>query len=395
MNLYDKSSLILVPSGVKASKVYSQRPENGDGDFTFTRASVANRINKDGLLEQVASNVPRLDYTDSSCPSLLLEPQRTNLLLQSNQFNTSWAALSSGSVTSGQSGIYGSNNAWELTSTSSGGNLYQGNSNSGIQTFSVYAKSDGSTGIRLYAFGSLNANAYFNLSTGVVLGASNTIASSIENVGNGWYRCSISFNQTNTGLRFYTSNNSTSLAAGSVYIQHAQLESGSYPTSVIETTTTQVTRNADITDRGANLSYTGDYTLFMEFELTKDAVYFLNSTAGSSYTMFFENDDTYFKFGRQSGDAANLYFVNRFDWAAALGTNIKFALVKDGTDAAMFVNGTKYTPSTNTLTTGNEILDWRYLSYSTTADRQEQAYIKQLLEFETALTDTELQNLTT
>ena len=31
----------------------------------------------------ITDNVPRLDYTDSSCPSLLLEPQRTNLIPQS------------------------------------------------------------------------------------------------------------------------------------------------------------------------------------------------------------------------------------------------------------------------------------------------------------------------
>ena len=176
----------------------------------------------------------------------------------------------------------------------------------------------------------------------------------------------------------------------------AQCEQGSYATSYIPNHSGgTITRSSDLTDRGANLTYTGDYTLFMEFEFTKDAVYFLNSTTSHSYTMFFENDDTYFKFGRQSGDAANLYFVNRFDWAAALGTNIKFALVKNGTDAAMFINGTKYAPSTNTLSTGNEILDWRYLNYSTTADRQEQAYIKQLLEFETALSDADCITLTT
>ena len=28
----------------------------------------------------ITDNVPRLDYTDSSCPALLLEPQRTNLV---------------------------------------------------------------------------------------------------------------------------------------------------------------------------------------------------------------------------------------------------------------------------------------------------------------------------
>jgi hypothetical protein len=55
-------SLALVPSGIKATKVYSVLPNNGDGDFTFARASTATRINKDGLIESVATNVPRLNY---------------------------------------------------------------------------------------------------------------------------------------------------------------------------------------------------------------------------------------------------------------------------------------------------------------------------------------------
>ena len=72
-------ALALIPSGVKAGKVYSVLPSDGVGDFDFTRASTATRINSQGLIETVASNVPRLDYSNGDCPSLLLEPQSTNL----------------------------------------------------------------------------------------------------------------------------------------------------------------------------------------------------------------------------------------------------------------------------------------------------------------------------
>ena len=61
----------------------------------------------------------------------------------------------------------------------------------------------------------------------------------------------------------------------------------------------------------------------------------------------------------------------------------------------MFVNGTEYTPTTNTLSTGNEVLDWRYLNFSITAGRQEQLKVKQLVEFQTALSDDECIALTT
>ena len=47
-NIYDKSSLVLIPSGTKTGKVYSQKPVSGDGDFTFTRSSAATRVNASG-----------------------------------------------------------------------------------------------------------------------------------------------------------------------------------------------------------------------------------------------------------------------------------------------------------------------------------------------------------
>jgi len=85
MSIYDKSSLVLIPSGTKTGKVYSQKPVSGDGDFTFTRASAATRVNADGNIEK----------------------ETQNLLLQSN-FSSSWSATVA-TMTGGQSGYDGSN----------------------------------------------------------------------------------------------------------------------------------------------------------------------------------------------------------------------------------------------------------------------------------------------
>jgi hypothetical protein len=76
-------SLLLIPDRYKSGVLYSQLPESGAGDIDFTRASAATLGNASGLIESVASGVPRLDYTGGGCPSLLLEPQRTNLFLNS------------------------------------------------------------------------------------------------------------------------------------------------------------------------------------------------------------------------------------------------------------------------------------------------------------------------
>jgi hypothetical protein len=219
MSYYDSASLVMIPSGYKTSKVYSVKPTSGDGDLTFTRSNdTATRVGPDGLIEKV----------------------RTNLVLQSNTFNTSWSA-SNATVTSGQAGYDGTNNAWELNSSASGGRILQSNTQAGLQTFSVYAKGSVSAGIRLYAFGTVNANAYFNLNLGTVgaIGGSGVTAK-IEAVGGGWYRCSISFDQTNVSVRLYTSDNANAEAAGTIYIQNAQLETGDIATEPILTTTAAV-----------------------------------------------------------------------------------------------------------------------------------------------------------
>lgn len=71
---------LYVPSGYKAGTAYGVLPNVANADFAFVRGSAATRVNADGLLESEATNVPRLDYTDGSCPTLLTEPASTNLL---------------------------------------------------------------------------------------------------------------------------------------------------------------------------------------------------------------------------------------------------------------------------------------------------------------------------
>ena len=51
MSILDKASLIQIPSGYKSTKLYSLRPINGDGDFTFARSSSGTRVNSEGLIE--------------------------------------------------------------------------------------------------------------------------------------------------------------------------------------------------------------------------------------------------------------------------------------------------------------------------------------------------------
>ena len=81
-----KPKLALIPSGYKSGKVYSILPNDATGDFD--RASEGTRVRKDGLIEEITDDVPRLDWLNSNCPSLLLEPQRTNYATNNTSMDT-------------------------------------------------------------------------------------------------------------------------------------------------------------------------------------------------------------------------------------------------------------------------------------------------------------------
>ena len=238
MAIYDKASLVLIPSGTKTSKVYSQVPVSGDGDFTFSRSTAATRVNADGNIEK----------------------ETQNLLLQSNQFDTTWGNSSS-TETGGQSGYDGSNDAWRIDKTASGGYLVQNIGTSGVQTFSVYAKAGTTDWMQLLTLGSGTGSRYvfYDLTNGVIGSQSGSgtygIDSNIESVGGGWYRCSLTFNTTLNDVRIYPAEaNSVSAASGNIYIQDAQLEQGLVARDYIETTTTAV--EGGITDNVPRLDYT-------------------------------------------------------------------------------------------------------------------------------------------
>ena len=235
---YDDASLMLLASGgaQKDGKVYSVKPTDGSGDFTFTRGSnlSATRVNA----------------------SQLIEKGRENVALHSNTF-TSWNTIS-GSVTSGQAGYDGSNDAWLLTKTGDWSRVEQTISQTGVWTFSVYAKAGTSNWLALENGGVASDTCYFNLANGTKGSVgSGTIGSSIESVGNGWYRCSVTINDTSGIQRIYvaTSNGNINGTNGNIYIQDAQLELGLVATDYIETGAT--TAQAGILENTPRFDYSG------------------------------------------------------------------------------------------------------------------------------------------
>jgi hypothetical protein len=138
MSLLDTASLIVTPNGYKASKLYSVKPTDASGDMVVSRATTATRVNSSNLIESVAINVPRLDYTLGGCPSILVEPQRTNLVFPSASLTTQTRTVTAvantlsfyGTGTIVLSGAYtatltgtGANNRVSLTFTPIAGSL--------------------------------------------------------------------------------------------------------------------------------------------------------------------------------------------------------------------------------------------------------------------------------
>jgi len=233
MSLFDDASLAMIPSAYKDGKLYSIKPTDGSGDFTFTRGSnlAATRVDVNGLIEK----------------------GRENLLLQSNQFDTTWTT-SNANVTGGQSGYDGSSDAWLLEKSASLGYLRQTELSASAANLSIFVKANDSDYVLLAAdYGTRTA--YFDLQSGVVGHTSAGVIAKILFIGDGWYRCSATFGAISDVRIYPAENNLVTASSGSVFIQDAQLELGLVATDYIETTTT--TAQAGILEDMPRLDYSG------------------------------------------------------------------------------------------------------------------------------------------
>jgi hypothetical protein len=238
----------MVPEAPIDGTMPSVFPEDRSGDFTFTRGSnlAATRVASNGLIEK----------------------GRENLVLQSNQFDTTWAT-SAASVTSGQSGYDGTNDAWLLKrSDASSRFIFQNlSAGSSVYTFSFYAKPESENWAYVYSFnGSSAITTYFDLQNGVVGATSGpVISTNIQAAGNGYYRCSLTYNTSVSQVRIVTD-------AG-IYIQDAQLEQGLAASPYIPTTTT--TAQAGLLENEPRIDFTGGGcgSLLLEPQRTNSVVH--------------------------------------------------------------------------------------------------------------------------
>ena len=227
MSFFDDASLVMIPSGYKDQKVYSVKPIDGTGDLTFSRASSATRVNSSGLVEKV----------------------RENLILQSQDFSTTWSANSCTVTTNTTANpLNGAVDADTITFTGATTEKYviQAFSFNGVYTVSAYLKAGTNQFVQFLLGSDAAVYVNFDLVNGTRSGAFGSVADMVS-LGNGWYRCSMSFTST-TGTHVFIQavdslaayRFSPTTSTGTLIAFGYQLETGDIATDYIATTTAAV-----------------------------------------------------------------------------------------------------------------------------------------------------------
>ena len=271
-----KPQFTLIPSAYRVNNVYSVLPVDGSGDMTFSRGSEATRVREDGLIETVDSNIPRLDWLNSNCPSLLLEPQRANLQIRSEEFdNAAWTKTFITVTANDTISPDGTESADKLQRTNTAASyIYDAITiGFGAKTYtnSIFVKKGEGSFLAIRVRGSSAwVDLRFNFLTKQIIsytatGIFTAISSKVEEFDNGWFR--IYFTYTTDGYNVLTHSYSPRFTQGDIddtdvnnnancYIWGSQVEEQIYGSSYIKTEDGIATRNQDFCTDG------GDADLF-------------------------------------------------------------------------------------------------------------------------------------
>jgi hypothetical protein len=383
--------------------------------FNYTGAGKGTRVNKEGLIEVVENDRPRIDYLDSEDGVFLLEKAATNLITYSEAFDNAYWTKSGASVTSGFVSPDGTANAFKLIedSTNAFHGFYQ-NANISLPigkiTMSIFVKVNGRdyfqlrtgsaagvTGAPLYANFDLNNNSVTASSSGVD-------NAKISSFNNNWKRISISFTVTSVSqasLVFQPITTSSAVigetyqgdGTSGIYVWGTQLESGDL-SSYIPTQGSIQTRVQETASGSGNSEVFNDSEGVLFVDVKKHV------NGGSNQTIALSdgstNNNVYLSLSSTpnqinvevlaSGSQANLSIssINQ-------SNQNKFAVKYKQNDFALWINGFEVDTdnSGNTPVGLNRInFDFGQGSFDFFGKTKEIGY------YDTALTDLELETLT-
>ena len=365
--------------------------------FTTTRDSIATRVNKQGLIEVVGNDIPRIDYTDSAEGVLLLEPSRTNLFEYSEDFSNSyWSKIGSGSgiapIVTAEYAISpdGTQNATRVqfdavgSTNSDRSGLVRNFAFTTGQTYSIscWVKSTNETNqiIQFRLAGSQVSEEQIATSEWKLYTATFTATASVTD---------------NFGMQIRGIN---SVNESDILIYGMQLELSNYPTSYIPTSGSSVTRQADTANDSGNSEVFNDSegVLFADISgLADDGTsrrISLTDVSGSTFLnlVSIELDEL---------SGVLKAFVSDNSTIGTLQGNIiqtqynKIALKYNASSISLYVNGFELdSNNTPNLPSGLKILDFNNGQSNQTSEFYGKT--KELGYYDTALTDEELEYLT-
>ena len=348
-----------------------------------------------GLLE----NTPRLDYSGgATCPSLLLEPQRTNILLQSEylggEFSLDNVSLDYNYGTSPE----GVSNSALLTQIGSNpsNSMYKFNlpTTDGSYTYSFFFKAGTSTTVRMYVATGIAED--FNPQTTTAGYSGGAVNILFEDYGDGWWRASATKTLSGASTNRFSIYPDRENQGRNVEIWGAQVETGSYATSYIPTYGTSQTRAVDNTAT-LDLSPFGlngeDVTHFIEFKNNQAIV---RDSGGTSFR--FNSNSANFgglRIYRSNSNSKPLTVVfqdtngdfvpNGYEMTS-LNPKVAIKRVWSTGEIKVFVDGNKVIDTASTLYNS-----WNLVNMEGTGSTVE---VKQLVSFPTALSDLDCEILT-
>jgi len=239
--LLEPASWVLVPDGIKEDVIYAQKPSSGLGDLTMTRASDATYTDAGGV-------VRRSPY---------------NLLTFSEQFNDgSWFKTAAVVTTDVITAPNGTLTAEKVVATATTGNHFVSKSSvalTGEFTLSIFAKASEYSKVKLQDVNAGRFNCTYDLSDSTTIGA----GAAIQNVGDGWFRCSVAFTSSGSGVAIAvigspsTSISYTGDGTSGIFIWGAQLVEGTSALDYFPTTNRQDVPRIDFRNADGTLSSCG------------------------------------------------------------------------------------------------------------------------------------------